>query len=72
MKHLILTTFLFMGIIDLIEEDIAFVVVDNPGEEQQEYLIPVKLIPCQINEGDMIYALIEGGVTEIRCGEPPD
>jgi len=71
MKNFIIATFLFIGVIDQIEKDIVFVVAKNAGEEQKEYLLPIDLIPCYVDEGDMIYAQIVDGVTEIRCGEPP-
>ena len=30
------------------------------------------LFPCDIKERDVFYITVENGVTEIRCGEPPE
>ena len=42
------------------------------GDETYHADIPVELFPCEIKEGSAFYAEIIDGVTEIRCGEPPE
>ena len=42
------------------------------GSHMATELFPLILFPCEIEEGDMFYFEYADGVTEIRCGEPPD
>ena len=60
-----------IGSVDMIDKNIAHVIFTTGGQETYEADIPVQLFPCDIAEGDLFYAQVINGVTELRCGEPP-
>jgi hypothetical protein len=66
----IIVSLFCIGSIDVIEGHMAHVVITTDGPDTYEADIPVELFPCEIAEGDLFYAQIVDGVTEIRCGEP--
>tara|TARA_Y100000004_G_C8693377_1_gene318524 strand:- start:175 stop:399 length:225 start_codon:yes stop_codon:yes gene_type:complete len=66
----ILASLFCIGSIDMIENGMAHVIFTTDGPESYEADIPVQLFPCEISEGDLFYAQIIDGVTELRCGEP--
>lgn len=71
MWQLCLTTILYIGVIDLIEDDIVSAHVTASDNEVRELILTTYMFPCEIDEGDMFYFSYSNGVTEIRCGEPP-
>lgn len=68
----IIASLFCIGSVDMIEDNMAHVIFTTDGPETYEADIPLELFPCEIEEGDMWYAHIIDGVTEIRCGEPPE
>jgi len=69
---MLVTTLFCLGVVDFIEDDMARVEFKTDGDEAYHADIPVALFPCEIEEGSHFYAEIIDGVTEIRCGEPPE
>ena len=69
---MLVTTLFCLGVVDLIENGMASVEFRTDGDETYHADIPVELFPCEIKEGTPFYAEIINGVTEIRCGEPPE
>ena len=67
-----LTTLFYIGTIDAIEDNVAHVEFRTTDSQIYEADIPIYLFPCQIAEGDPFYVDIIDGVTEIRCGDPPE
>lgn len=61
---------LLLGVVDVIEEDIAEVEIIDSDKNIVRASLPMQLFPCEIKEGDMFYFEHADGVTEIRCGEP--
>jgi len=64
-----------IGSVDIIEGDFAEVEVTefkNGEYMTKRTFLPLAIFPCYIREGDMFYFSREPGVTELRCGEPPD
>jgi hypothetical protein len=62
----------FIGTVDVVEDGIAHVEIRTGAKDIYETDMPVDLFPCEISEGDVFYAEVIDGVTEIRCGEPPE
>ena len=69
---LVVTTLFCLGVVDIIEDDMARVEFRTDGDQTNHADDPVVLFPCAIEEGDPFYAQTIDGVTEIRCGEPPE
>ncbi len=63
---------LCIGTVDLIEGEIAMVQITASDNELRDLEMSTLMFPCEIREGDMFYFLYADGVTEIRCGEPPE
>tara|TARA_Y100000310_G_C20123197_1_gene552413 strand:+ start:296 stop:520 length:225 start_codon:yes stop_codon:yes gene_type:complete len=74
MKHhiVLLGSLFFIGTVDFIESDMARVELRANGKLTHYSDIPIALFPCEISEGSLFYVEIIDGVTEIRCGEPPE
>ena len=68
----ILTAVFVLGLVDQVEGGIAAVELSTAAGETAYYSMPVALFPCQVAEGDFFYFSHIDGVTEIRCGEPPE
>jgi len=67
-----LVVVIMLGMVDSIEGGWVSAEVTNPVGNVEYVDFPVELFPCIIAEGDMFYAQKINGVTEFRCGEPPD
>ena len=63
---------LFIGVVDSIEDDVVVAEVTTSNYAQETLFFPLQLFPCELDEGDMFYFSYVDGVTEIRCGEPPE
>lgn len=75
MKHQILLLVFFLGMIDQINGDIALVELTgvNGADGGVTYTsLHTSVFPCEPKEGDFFYFQHIDGVTEIRCGEPPE
>ena len=85
MKNIMFTHFvtflgplLFLGSIDQIitvdetRETWASVELSNSKGETRLTWMDTGIFPCQVVEGDVFYITILDGVTELRCGEPPE
>ena len=66
-----LATILWIGTVDVIEGEIAMVQVTGSDLEVRDMEMSTLMFPCEIEEGDFFYFAYSEGVTEIRCGEPP-
>jgi hypothetical protein len=67
------TTFLLLiGLVDSVDHDIVAAEITTSEHTQEIMYFPVQLFPCELEEGDMFYFSYVDGVTEIRCGEPPE
>ncbi len=63
----------FLGTVDQVVGEIASVELSGISLAEPIQLdVPVLLFPCEVEEGDQFYATVVDGVTEIRCGEPPE
>jgi len=72
MKNFIVVV-LCLGVVDVIEGEHALVeITSTDGITSTEAVFPVELFPCEIEEGSVFYFEHVEGVTEIRCGEPPE
>jgi hypothetical protein len=63
---------LWIGTIDVIEDEIAMVQATASDGKERYFEMSTLMFPCEIREGDMFYFTYMDGVTEIRCGEPPE
>ena len=67
------TMFLFfIGVVDFINNDILTAEITTSAQTIETVTFPVQVFPCELKEGDMFYFVHVDGVTEIRCGEPPE
>jgi hypothetical protein len=69
--NLLVATLFCLGVVDVIEGNMATVEFKTDGQETYHADMPIELFPCEVSEGSHFYAEIIDGVTEIRCGEPP-
>jgi hypothetical protein len=67
-----LTAVFVLGLVDQVEDGIAVVELSTSNGDISYSSIPVFLFPCKVSEGDFFYFSYADGVTEIRCGEPPE
>ena len=71
------TTLFFLGVVDRIEGNIVIAEIHSSQcahtshEEIVQIDFPRQFLPCEIRDGDVFYITVTDGVTEIRCGEPP-
>ena len=72
MRYCTLSAFFLLGIVDIIEDDLAVVELTGNNDVIDVVTLPTLIFPCEVKEGDMFYFLNIDGVTEIRCGEPPE
>ena len=74
MKNLwmMLAVVLWIGTVDVIEGEIALVQITASDHQVREMEMSTLMFPCEIEEGDFFYFAYSEGVTEIRCGEPPE
>jgi hypothetical protein len=63
---------LFIGLVDSVDHDIVAAEVTTSEYTQEIMYFPIQLFPCELEEGDMFYFSYVDGITEIRCGTPPD
>ena len=63
---------LLMGLVDSIEDETVAAEVTTSENTHEIMYFPIQLFPCALEEGDMFYFSYVSGVTEIRCGEPPE
>ena len=71
MKNIIVAA-LCIGVVDVIEGNHALVELTLEGDVSTEAVFPLNIFPCDVQEGSMFYFEYVEGVTEIRCGEPPE
>ena len=72
MKSGIVVLATLLGMVDQIEDGYVVAEVTNPRGVTTMIEIPLAVFPCEIGEGDFFYVKSVDGVTEIRCGEPPE
>ncbi len=68
----LLATFFLLGTVDQVEDDLASVEITGLDQEPIQATIHVSFFPCTVKEGDVFYYYYVDGVTELRCGEPPE
>ena len=61
-----------LGMVDQIEDGVAAVELSDTAGNLTYESMPTVLFPCEIEEGDVFYFNYVDGITEIRCGEPPE
>ena len=61
-----------LGMVDQIEDGVAAVELSDAAGNLTYGSMPTMFFPCKIGEGDMFYFNYVDGITEIRCGEPPE
>lgn len=67
----ILSTILFIGTVDSIEDSIANIEITASNNEIYYGSFPLIAFPCKIKEKDLFYFIYTNDTVEIRCGEPP-
>ena len=67
----IISVILLYGTVDQINDGLVLTEVKNSNLDDVHMSLPLEIFPCEIKEGDYFYFEYTGGVTEIRCGEPP-
>ena len=72
MKYPTLLSVLLIGMIDQVNGDVALVEVTDSQDGILYTSMHTSLFPCEVSEGDFFYFEHVDGVTEIRCGEPPE
>jgi hypothetical protein len=72
MKWNLAIALFLLGIVDQIDGDKVIVEVTTSDYTVKEIEMHKSLFPCEVSEGDMFYFAYADGVTEIRCGEPPE
>ena len=72
MRYYTLSAFFLLGTVDIIEDGLAVVELVRGDDIIDIVTLPTLIFPCEISEGDMFYFISVDGVTEIRCGEPPE
>lgn len=72
MKYSALLCVFLMGMIDQVNGDIASVEITDESTGLVYTSMHTALFPCKVSEGDFFYFEHVDGVTEIRCGEPPE
>ena len=71
------TTLFFLGVVDRIEGNIVIAEIHSSqcAHTSHEEIVQIEFLrqflPCEIRDGDVFYITVTDGVTEIRCGEPP-
>ena len=68
----LLVGFFILGTVDQIEDEIASVEIVGLEQHPTQSSIHISFFPCEIKEGDVFYYYLIDGITEIRCGEPPE
>jgi len=68
----LLTTVLWIGTIDQIQGELATVEVTASDNKIRYMEMSTLVFPCEVKEQSMFYFIYSEGVTEIRCGEPPE
>ena len=63
---------LLLGLIDQVDRNYVTAEVTSLDGEPIIMEFPTVMFPCEVAEGDFFYVLSQDGVTEIRCGEPPE
>ncbi len=72
MKYRLIPLAFTLGLVDQINDGIASVELTRSDNKVIYETMHVDMFPCMIYEGDLFYFVYVDGVTEIRCGEPPD
>lgn len=73
MKNLITASLLsiWLGTVDQVQKDVALVEITSSKGDSFQVELSTLIFPCEISEGDIFYFRYIDGVTEIRCGDPP-
>jgi hypothetical protein len=73
MKNLIVTSLLsiWLGTVDQVHKNVALVEITSSKGDSFQVELSTFIFPCEISEGDVFYFEYIDGVTEIRCGNPP-
>ena len=68
----LLAVVLWIGTVDQIEGETVVAEVTASDNEIRHIEMSTLMFPCKIREQGMFYFAYTDGVTEIRCGEPPE
>lgn len=63
---------LLIGMVDQVNGKEALVEITTTDSGVTYSSMPIAMFPCEVQEGSMFYFEYIDGVTEIRCGEPPE
>ena len=61
-----------LGVVDQVHGGSVIVELSTSDGLTENTHMPSWIFPCEINEGDFFYVERVDGITEIRCGEPPE
>jgi hypothetical protein len=68
----LLAVFFLLGTVDQVEGEIVSVEITGLDKNPTQSTIHISFFPCAVKEGDVFYYYRVDGVTELRCGEPPE
>jgi hypothetical protein len=68
----LLAVFFLLGTVDQVEGEIVSVEITGIDHRPIQSSIHISFFPCTVKEGDAFYYYQVDGVTELRCGEPPE
>ena len=60
-----------LGVVDQVHGDIVLVEITSPSGEYEQLHMPLWIFPCEVKDGEYFYIQNLDGITEVRCGEPP-
>jgi len=61
-----------IGVVDQVYDEIVIVEISDSHGNIKHDRIPLWMFPCKVSESDMFYVTLIDGVSELRCGEPPE
>ena len=61
-----------LGVVDQVQGRSVAVELSNSEGVTENLDMPLWIFPCTVTEGDFFYVEYVDGVTEIRCGKPPE
>ena len=68
----VLICVLLLGVVDQVQGRSVSVELSDSNGVTTNMDMPLWVFPCRVKEGDFFYVESVDGVTEIRCGEPPE
>ncbi len=71
-KYNMLTGLFLLGVVDQVHGELIIAEITTSENKVVQQDFNRGMFPCSLSEGDFFYFVYVDGVTEIRCGEPPE